>query len=240
MDGYNVCIFAYGQTGSGKVLPLSTNSFQLTCHFFSSFSVKTYTMEGPIHDRGVNFLALQELFMQTQQRSMSHQFSVHISMLEIYNEQLRDLLNVNNPKKLDVRLTNQGSTYVPDLTEMEVRSAVAAWELIQLGASNRSIAETQSNDRSSRSHCLVTVSVNSENLLTGSTAHAKLWLVDLAGSERVKKSGVEGASLKEASFINKSLCTLGNVFEALEQKSPHIPYRDSKLTFLLKDALGTE
>lgn len=158
LDGYNVCIFAYGQTGSGK----------------------TYTMEGPPNDRGVNFLAIQHLFKFAEQTSVSHKYSFRISILEIYNEQIRDLLT-NNSKKLDVRLGSQG-TYVPDLTELEVHSPQNAWQLMQVGVSNRVVSETQSNEHSSRSHCLVIFSVTGENISSGAITKAKLWLIDLAGS----------------------------------------------------------
>ncbi|XP_059172846.1 kinesin-like protein KIFC3 isoform X2 [Physella acuta] len=215
IDGYNVCIFAYGQTGSGK----------------------TYTMEGSSSDPGVNQRALQFLYEET--KNSSWQYNIEASMLEIYNETIRDLLNPDTPTdKLEVKMKPEGGLYVPGLVTVPVRSLAEINKIFETGRQNRSTAATSMNERSSRSHCLLCVSVVGVNLLTGSKTFGRLNLVDLAGSERVSKSHADGARLKEAQNINKSLSSLGDVISALKNKHSHIPYRNSKLTYLLQDSLG--
>ncbi|KAL6958697.1 hypothetical protein U1Q18_045215 [Sarracenia purpurea var. burkii] len=190
LDGYNVCIFAYGQTGSGK----------------------TYTMVGPKditeQNRGVNYRALSDLFLLAEQRKNTFRYDVYVQMIEIYNEQVRDLLVVDGLN-------------VPDASIVQVTSTFDVIELMNLGQRNRAVGATALNDRSSRSH-----------------SRGCMHLVDLAGSERVDKSEVIGDRLKEAQHINKSLSALGDVISSLAQKNSHVPYRNSKLTQLLQDSLG--
>eukprot|EP00743_Colponemidia_sp_Colp-15_P005812 GILK01006247.1.p1 GENE.GILK01006247.1~~GILK01006247.1.p1 ORF type:complete len:904 (+),score=147.63 GILK01006247.1:46-2757(+) len=235
MDGYNVCILAYGQTGSGK----------------------TYTMEGSPSNRGVNYRSLAELFAMIDARKETHSYSVSVSVLEIYCEQIRDLLdpgasaseqdkkfvfgssvNQNDGKKLDIRQGPNGM-FVTDLTEENVTSVEDVWSVMNKGYSFRVAGATMANDVSSRSHCLLYVTVVGENKMTGVRTFGKLVLVDLAGSERISKTEASGERLKEAQAINKSLSALGDVIEAITSKNNHVPFRNSKLTYLLQDCLGS-
>ncbi|KAK0048052.1 kinesin-like protein KIFC3 [Biomphalaria pfeifferi] len=214
IDGYNVCIFAYGQTGSGK----------------------TFTMEGLQSDPGINQRALQLLFEET--KSSEWQYEITASVMEIYNETMRDLLNVDTTNKLEIRMKPEGGLYVPGLENVTVTCLSDVNKLFDIGRRNRVTASTNMNEHSSRSHCLLRVTVTGLNATTGSKSLGYLNLVDLAGSERVSKSMAEGARLKEAQSINKSLACLGDVIHALRNKHGHVPYRNSKLTYLLQDSLG--
>lgn len=219
LDGYNVCIFAYGQTGTGK----------------------TFTMEGTPDNRGVNYRALEELFRSSTERSSMIRYEFSVSMLEVYNEKIRDLLAENSyqpAKKLEVKQVPDGTQDVPGLVEAQACSMDEVWQILKAGGKNRSVGSTIANELSSRSHCLVRVTVKEENLVNGQRSRSHMWLVDLAGSERVGKIEVEGERLKESQFINKSLSALGDVISALASKNPHIPYRNSKLTHLLQSSLG--
>jgi kinesin family protein C2/C3 len=128
--------------------------------------------------------------------------------------------------------------YVPDLTAYDVMNMREVEELIEQGRQNRHTFATNMNEHSSRSHSVLMVNIHGRNVLTGQVANGKLNLVDLAGSERISKSEAVGARLKEAQAINKSLSSLGDVIFALTSKSAHVPYRNSKLTYLLQDSLG--
>ncbi|XP_051920187.1 kinesin-like protein KIFC3 isoform X2 [Hippocampus zosterae] len=218
VDGFHVCIFAYGQTGSGK----------------------TYTMEGVASDPGLNQRALRLLFSRVADKSPEWEFHICVSMLEIYNETLRDLLG-DQPAadKLDIKMNPDGSgqLYVPGLTRVAVRTIDDVNQVLEAGRASRATACTDLNRRSSRSHALLMVSVAGLNGTTGSRTQGKLNLVDLAGSERVGRSGAEGGRLREARHINKSLSALGDVMDALRRKRPHVPFRNSRLTFLLQDSL---
>ncbi|KAK9756745.1 hypothetical protein RND81_01G118100 [Saponaria officinalis] len=219
LDGYNVCIFAYGQTGTGK----------------------TFTMEGTPENRGVNYRTLKELFRIADQRSGTMRYELLVSMLEVYNERIRDLLveNTNEPqKKLEIKQAPEGTQEVPGLVEARVYGTEEVWELLKTGSRVRSVGSTNANELSSRSHCLLRVVVKGENLVSGQRTKSNLWLVDLAGSERVGRIDVEGERLKESQFINKSLSALGDVISALASKTSHVPYRNSKLTHLLQSSLG--
>ncbi|XP_042450843.1 kinesin-like protein KIN-14J isoform X1 [Zingiber officinale] len=219
LDGFNVCIFAYGQTGSGK----------------------TFTMEGIPENRGVNYRALDELFKISGQRSSLMRYEFYVSMLEVYNEKIRDLL-ADSPdqlsKRLDIKQASDGTQDVPGLLEPQVGSIDEVWEILTNGGRNRSVGSTNANELSSRSHSLVRVTIKGESFVDGQKFTSRLWLVDLAGSERLGKIEVEGERLKESQFINKSLSALGDVISALASKNPHIPYRNSKLTHLLQSSLG--
>ncbi|KAK9085934.1 hypothetical protein Sjap_026345 [Stephania japonica] len=221
LDGYNVCIFAYGQTGTGK----------------------TFTMEGTEEARGVNYRTLEELFRIMKDREQLYRYEISVSVLEVYNEQIRDLLlPTSQPgvaaKRLEIRQVAEGTHHVPGLVEARVSSMSEAWEVLQTGSNARAVGSTNANEHSSRSHCIHCVMVKGENLMNGECTRSKLWLVDLAGSERVAKTDVQGERLKEAQNINRSLSALGDVISSLANKSPHVPFRNSKLTHLLQDSLG--
>jgi len=215
IDGYNCCIMAYGQTGSGK----------------------THTMEGPPSDPGVNTRALQELFDLATARAEDFDISVSTSVLEIYNEDVKDLLS-GARESLTVRAQWEGLSPVDGLSIREVADMTAVQATLQTGKSNRSTFATNMNEHSSRSHLVLSVYVTCANRASGAKTTGKLHLVDLAGSERLSKTGATGDRLKEAQNINKSLSSLGDVIAALQQRSKHIPYRNSKLTHLLQDSLG--
>ncbi|KAL0547537.1 hypothetical protein IC582_017476 [Cucumis melo] len=216
LDGYNVCIFAYGQTGSGK----------------------TFTMSGPKEltekSQGVNYRALGDLFLIADQRKETYRYDVSVQMIEIYNEQVRDLLQI----LYKIRNSSQNGLSVPDANLVSVSSTLDIINLMNLGQRNRAVGATALNDRSSRSHSCLTVHVQGRDLTSGAILRGCMHLVDLAGSERVDKSEVTGDRLKEAQHINKSLSALGDVIASLAQKNPHVPYRNSKLTQLLQDSLG--
>ncbi|KAK7277786.1 hypothetical protein RJT34_22803 [Clitoria ternatea] len=231
LDGYNVCIFAYGQTGSGK----------------------TYTMTGPKEitekSQGVNYRALSDLFLTADQRNNTFHYDVSVQMIEIYNEQVRDLLVTDGTNKRypfscylktiqNIYINSQKGLSVPDASLVPVSSTNDVIELMNLGQRNRAVGATALNDRSSRSHSCLTVHVQGRDLTSGTVLRGCMHLVDLAGSERVDKSEATGDRLKEAQHINKSLSALGDVISSLAQKNQHVPYRNSKLTQLLQDSLG--
>ncbi|KAL2954341.1 hypothetical protein AAZX31_19G216200 [Glycine max] len=220
LDGYNVCIFAYGQTGSGK----------------------TFTMSGPddINEEtiGVNYRALKDLFYLSEQRKDTISYEISVQMLEIYNEQVRDLLTTDGAKRLEIRNSSHNGINVPDADLVPVSCTSDVINLMNLGQKNRAVGSTAMNDRSSRSHSCLTVHVQGKNLTSGSTIRGSMHLVDLAGSERADKTEATGDRMKEAQHINKSLSALGDVISSLAQKNAHVPYRNSKLTQLLQDSLG--
>ncbi|XP_027348323.1 kinesin-like protein KIN-12D [Abrus precatorius] len=231
LSGYNSCMFAYGQTGSGK----------------------TYTMLGEIEDldvkpsphRGMTPRIFEFLFARIQaeeesRRDENLKYNCKCSFLEIYNENITDLLDPSSTNLLDVKK----GVYVENLSEFEVQSVSDIIRLLIQGSANRKVAATNMNRESSRSHSVFTCVIEStwEKDSTTNYRFARLNLVDLAGSERQKTSGAEGERLKEAANINKSLSTLGHVIMILVDvangKQRHVPYRDSRLTFLLQDSLG--
>ncbi|KAJ6410103.1 hypothetical protein OIU84_009576 [Salix udensis] len=234
MGGYNSCMFAYGQTGSGK----------------------THTMLGDIEggtrrhsvNCGITPRVFEYLFSRIQKEKEARKeekikFACKCSFLEIYNEQILDLLDPSSTN-LQIREDVKKGIYVENLKEIEVASARDMLQQLIQGAANRKVAATNMNRASSRSHSVFTCIIESKWESQGVTHHrfARLNLVDLAGSERQKSSGAEGERLKEATNINKSLSTLGlvimNLVSLSNGKSLHVPYRDSKLTFLLQDSLG--
>jgi len=222
MDGYNGTIFAYGQTGTGK----------------------THTMVGPAEPEelhGVIPRTFAHIFRNVD-CGQNKKFLVRASYLEIYNEEIRDLLSKNPKQKLDLKDHPEGGVFVKDLTNMIVKGAPDLKQVMEVGQKNRSVASTLMNNESSRSHSIFTITV--EILETGIDGQdhirvGKMNMVDLAGSERQSKTGATGDTLKEATKINMSLSALGNVISALvDSKTSFVPYRDSKLTRLLQDSLG--
>ncbi|XP_030072175.1 kinesin-like protein klp-3 [Microcaecilia unicolor] len=215
VDGYNICILAYGQTGSGK----------------------TYTMMGTEDKPGVNIRSIRELLRICQEREKI-KYTTKISMLEIYNETIKDLLSKNPSNSLEIR-TQGKSVMVPGLTEIEVSTEADIKETIALGEKIRTVASTKMNTESSRSHLMVTLHVNGTDSISGVVSYGTLTLCDLAGSERISKTEATGQRLVEAAAINKSLTALGQVFTALKNNTLHVPYRNSKLTHLLQPSISS-
>ncbi|XP_074533962.1 uncharacterized protein LOC141796633 [Halichoeres trimaculatus] len=214
VDGYNVCILAYGQTGSGK----------------------TYTMMGNKENPGVNIRSIRELLRICSEKEKVS-YTLKISMLEIYNETLNDLLTKNPGTALDIRVQGK-SVSVPGLTQIQVQTEADILNVMETGEKNRKIASTKMNTQSSRSHLVVALEVEGSDEVSGLTSRGTLTLCDLAGSERISKTEAEGQRLVEAAAINKSLTALGQVFSALKCNALHVPFRNSKLTHLLQPCLS--
>jgi kinesin family protein C1 len=235
LDGYNVCLFSYGQTGSGK----------------------THTMQGSGNGamRGIIPRAVEKIL--TEAKAMHNQkwkFSLSASFLEIYNEDLKDLLLdmsgdksfSQNPPKLAIKRNSEGKGYVENLTEISIETTDTPIGLQQLdalmsvAARSRSVASTKMNAQSSRSHSVFILNLRGYNIEDGTEVQGSLNLCDLAGSERLDRSGAhnDAKRLRETQAINKSLSCLGDVFNALATKASHVPYRNSKLTYLLQDCLS--
>ncbi|KAK0745793.1 P-loop containing nucleoside triphosphate hydrolase protein [Schizothecium vesticola] len=229
LTGFNCTIFAYGQTGTGK----------------------TYTMSGDMSstfgmlsdEAGIIPRVLNALFKKLDDEEIEN--CVRCSFIELYNEELRDLLAPDDGPKLkiydDNSRKNHLTTVVQGMEERHIITATDGLKWLQEGSVKRQVAATKCNDLSSRSHSVFTITVHAKRktedgedyLVTG-----KLNLVDLAGSENIQRSGAENKRAAEAGLINKSLLTLGRVINALVDRSAHIPYRESKLTRLLQDSLG--
>ena len=223
LGGYNGTIFAYGQTGTGK----------------------TFTMEGlraVAEMRGIIPNSFAHIFGAIAKAEGETRFLVRVSYLEIYNEEVRDLLGKDQTQRLEVKERPDVGVYVKDLSAFVVNTADDMDRIMTIGNKNRAVGATNMNAHSSRSHAIFSVTIEcSEKGIDGNqhVRMGKLHLVDLAGSERQTKTGATGQRLKEATKINLSLSTLGNVISALvDGKSSHIPYRNSKLTRLLQDSLG--
>ncbi|KAK5555705.1 hypothetical protein LTR46_006146 [Exophiala xenobiotica] len=226
-QGYNNCIFAYGQTGSGK----------------------SYSMMGYGEEAGVIPRICREMFERINgaQSDPNLTCTVEVSYLEIYNERVRDLLNPATKGNLRVREHPSTGPYVEDLAKLAVRSFKEIENLMDEGNKARTVAATNMNETSSRSHAVFTLTLTQKrhDVETSMDTEkvAKISLVDLAGSERATSTGATGARLKEGAEINRSLSTLGRVIAALAdlssgKKGLKVPYRDSVLTWLLKDSLG--
>lgn len=225
LAGFNGTIFAYGQTGTGK----------------------TYTMQGAWLDpekRGVIPNAFDHIFTHISRSQSDKQYLVRASYLEIYREEIRDLLipNAGSTRGLELRESPETGVYVQDLTSCVCKSIKEIEEVMNVGNQARAVGATDMNEHSSRSHALFLITVECSQPGPDGRKHirvGRLNLVDLAGSERQTKTGVQGERLKEAAKINLSLSALGNVISALaDGRSGHVPYRDSKLTRLLQDSLG--
>ncbi|EEH40506.2 kinesin heavy chain isoform 5C [Paracoccidioides lutzii Pb01] len=230
-EGYHTCIFAYGQTGSGK----------------------SYTMMGTEDQPGLIPRTCEDLFQRIESsESPNISYNVRVSYFEVYNEHVRDLLvpRTDTPYYLKIRESPTDGPYVKDLTDVPVRSFAEIMRLMRKGDASRTVASTKMNDTSSRSHAVFTIMLKQihHDLSTDETTErtARIRLVDLAGSERAKTTEATGQRLREGSNINKSLTTLGRVIAALADNKPGrmrknkeiVPYRDSILTWLLKDSLG--
>uniref|UniRef100_A0A8C3VUD4 plus-end-directed kinesin ATPase n=1 Tax=Catagonus wagneri TaxID=51154 RepID=A0A8C3VUD4_9CETA len=228
-EGYNVCIFAYGQTGAGK----------------------SYTMMGKQEESQAGIIPqlCEELFEKINDNCNEEMsYSVEVSYMEIYCERVRDLLNPKNKGNLRVREHPLLGPYVEDLSKLAVTSYTDIADLMDAGNKARTVAATNMNETSSRSHAVFTIVFTQKKLDTETNLStekvSKISLVDLAGSERADSTGAKGTRLKEGANINKSLTTLGKVISALaevskkKKKTDFIPYRDSVLTWLLRENLG--
>ncbi|EDV22771.1 uncharacterized protein TRIADDRAFT_3491, partial [Trichoplax adhaerens] len=238
LEGYNCTLFAYGQTGTGK----------------------THTMIGQRDDQaflsweddpkaGIIPRALGQLFDRLE--AMDGDYTMRISYLELYNEDIYDLLclgNIESQKKLRIfeDSSKKGKVVVHGAEEVLIRCKNEAFDVLNRGAARRQIAETELNASSSRSHTLLTISMEMKDKGFSTAEFAKeetmkigkLNLIDLAGSENISRSGASERRAREAGNINQSLLTLGRVINALVDGKSHIPYRESKLTRLLQDSLG--
>ncbi|KAK4596038.1 hypothetical protein RGQ29_014209 [Quercus rubra] len=223
VNGINGTIITYGQTGAGK----------------------TYSIEGPgilecgEQKKGILPRVVDGIFEHNKPDKMA-KYSIKLSMVEIYMEKIRDLFDLSKDN-IQIKESKIEGILLSGATEMSIIDPAEALQSLSTGIANRAVGETQMNTASSRSHCIYIFTVQQE--LTGDKRMktGKLVLVDLAGSEKVEKTGAEGRALEEAKMINKSLSALGNVINALtcgSGRANHIPYRDSKLTRILQDALG--
>jgi kinesin family protein C1 len=215
LDGYNVCIFCYGQTGSGK----------------------THTMSS---QDGMIPLAVHQIYETAQSlEDKGWRYTMEGNFVEVYNENLNDLLG--NPDELDKKKheirhdMQRGKTTITDINTVRLNSPEMVESILKSAAANRSVAATKANERSSRSHSVFILKLIGENHITGERSEGTLNLVDLAGSERLSHSGATGERLKETQNINRSLSSLGDVIAALGQGKDggHIPYRNSKVCFIL-------
>lgn len=241
LDGKHGTVFAYGQTGSGKTFTITGGSEKYA-------------------DRGIIPRCISHIFSEISRRSDA-QYSVHVSYMEVYNEQPYDLLDegthtqvqanadtasadvLHGLRKVHMREDDDGELHFPNLSVYRVNTEEEALNLLFLGDTNRAISETPMNMASSRSHCIFTVSLEAKAPGSEKVRRSKLNLVDLAGSERVSKTGLDGSVLKEAKYINLSLHYLQQVIVALQERAsgfsrPHVPYRNSAMTSILRDSLG--
>ncbi|XP_021758786.1 kinesin-like protein KIN-14N isoform X1 [Chenopodium quinoa] len=229
LDGYKVCIFAYGQTGSGKTFTMMGNP-------------------GNPDRKGLIPRSLEQIFETRQSlKAQGWKYDLQVSMLEIYNETIRDLLSPHKSNSFDngtpgkqytIKHDANGNTHVSDLTLVDVRSSKEVAYLLDKAAQSRSVGKTLMNEQSSRSHFVFTLRISGVNESTEQQVQGVLNLIDLAGSERLSKSGSTGDRLKETQAINKSLSSLSDVIFALAKREDHVPFRNSKLTYLLQPCLG--
>lgn len=221
LDGYKVCIFAYGQTGSGK----------------------THTMQGSNDPDSWGLIprSLRKILRESESmRRDGWAWTLRASFLEVYNEQLRDLLygEAGDPPKLTIMHDDAWGTVVNNVSTYEVTSMEQINLLMAKAAKQRAVGYTDMNAASSRSHSIFALYLTGVNEALGSELHGALHLVDLAGSERLDRSGATGERLKETQSINKSLSSLATVFSAKAARQAHVPFRDSKLTYLMEPCLS--
>lgn len=219
IDGSNVCVFAYGQTGSGK----------------------TFTMSHP--SNGMIPLSIKKVFDDIKELDAQEQqweYEVCGKFIEIYNESIIDLLNPQLSEKHEIKHDDINcKTTITNITAISITSPAQANSILEQVNKRRSTAATKSNDKSSRSHSIFIIDIKGTNRASGVKTFGTLNLIDLAGSERINVSQVEGERLKETQAINKSLSAVGDVISSLNSsQGSHIPYRNSKLTYLLKHSLG--
>ncbi|XP_072756938.1 kinesin-like protein Klp61F isoform X1 [Anoplolepis gracilipes] len=231
LAGYNCTVFAYGQTGTGKTFTMEGVSNDPTLHWQSDTTA------------GIIPRALSHLFDELRMLEVQ-EYTVRVSFLELYNEELFDLLSPNNDAS-KIRLyedaTRKGSVIIHGLEEVTVHNKNEVYKILEKGSEKRQTAATLMNAHSSRSHTVFSITIHTkENNIEGEELlkTGKLNLVDLAGSENIGRSGAVDRRAREAGNINQSLLTLGRVITALVERAPHIPYRESKLTRLLQESLG--
>jgi kinesin family member 4 len=228
--GYNVTVLAYGQTGSGKTYTMG--------------SCSNLNLDSD-DNSGIIPRVLNDIFKKINDNSNKNiKYNVKVSYIEVYNDDVKDLLTSKQPGELSLIIREENSCIkVVNLTEISVNNVATTKRLLQKGSSARSVGGTAMNDQSSRSHAIFTVTVEQLNENDNSLLKSKFHLVDLAGSERLSKTQAEGIRLQEGININLGLLALGNVICALGEdsngsKNKHVPYRQSKLTRLLQDSLG--
>ncbi|KAL1508618.1 hypothetical protein AB1Y20_004715 [Prymnesium parvum] len=225
-QGYNATVFAYGQTGSGKTFTMGN------------------TASAQPADLGVVPRVVEQVFEELNRgQQAGGEFNVRVSYLEIYNEEVKDLLHPRTPSKaISIREDRAGDIFVLGVREVAVGSCEEMLHCLETGAANRTTGATLMNEMSSRSHSLFTIMMERRSHAGAELVSSKFHLVDLAGSERNKKTGTSGHRFKESITINQGLLALGNVISALggesRRASSHVPYRESKLTRLLQDSLG--
>ncbi|OQS00991.1 kinesin-like protein [Achlya hypogyna] len=237
VDGYNVSIFAYGQTGSGKTYTMQGDETALT-NFSASRLVDNANM-------GIVGRTMTHIFATcATQAAHGWTYQVNFEMYEIYNENIRDLMAAPGQpvKDISALLDADGNVHVTNLTVVPVEDERHAMQLLKQATTRRSMKKTQRNDVSSRSHCITTLRLHGSHAASGSVRTGAVYLIDLAGSERLKSSGSgnDPVMLKEAQNINKSLAALGNVISAIASKKTHVPFRDTKLTYVLQNTLGKD
>merc|ERR550534_1551315 len=218
LDGYNVTVFAYGQTGAGK----------------------THTMYGNPDMPGLVPRTTAEIFRLVDRDRSKADLTVKMYMVELYCNDLVDLLRPKKgkPDDLNIKRDSGGRVYIENVTEKDVNSADEIENYMKIGFDKRHVSATKMNAGSSRSHLIVSILINVINKTSKKEWNGKITLCDLAGSERLKKSEASGDQIKEAVAINKSLTALGDVIEALTSGSKHVPYRNHRLTELMSDSLG--
>ncbi|CAK4773757.1 unnamed protein product [Aphanomyces euteiches] len=233
LDGYNCTVFAYGQTGSGKTHTIYGPKDGVVSKPEEARHDFFYRAEQGLIGRLVHDLYRQIAEQQSDQVS----FELSASFMEIYMEQINDLLHPAS-KNLKVRENTDKGVYVDDLLAVRAPTKDQMLKLVERGNTNRVVGSTRMNNDSSRSHTVLMIQMVQQDVVAGSEKRATMYIVDLAGSEMVNKTLATGKTLNEAKAINKSLSALSNVIKALVDEKKHIPFRDSKLTRILQDSLG--
>lgn len=230
IEGYNLCILAYGQTGSGKTFTIGSS----------------YLDDSKTNNENLGIIPrmCKDLFNKIESDQMltieeNFEYVVKISFIEIYNEEIIDLLSIKtSSSKLAIKEDKKGNITINALSEHIVCDAKDCLKLLWTGSLNRKVSSTYQNDVSSRSHAIFMLNISKTNVMTKETFNFKINIVDLAGSEKLKKSKAVGDRMKEGISINFGLLILSRVIKSLSEEKKHIPYRESKLTRLLKDSLG--
>ncbi|RNA21884.1 chromosome-associated kinesin KIF4A, partial [Brachionus plicatilis] len=251
--GYNATVLAYGQTGSGKTYSMGSGYAALSSAMASVSNVEIQT-SSILNEVGVIPRVLNDLFTRIDNQQNSNKdlkFSVKVSFVEVYNEEIKDLFNLKGTQETLNIIEENKTIRVMNLSEIEVKDSISTIQLLKRGSKGRVVGCTSMNDQSSRSHAIFTIFLEQVNCSSqsgpnsdiGRLIKSKFHLVDLAGSERQNKTKAERIRLKEGININLGLLALGNVISVLGEENPdnkpkHVPYRESKLTRLLQDSLA--